>query len=150
MKVRIISGAYGYRRDTDASPELILKGRCVDVPEDEAARLVSLHVAEFCEDMTTAPVATPEEPVSGIEPGETMGEVEQPAEGQETAFLDAEQMQGMTVSALKKLAEDMGIDTKKLRTKAQLIAAICDVPLEDCIEEDAELPPVLEAGAPVV
>ena len=118
-----------------------------DAPAEVAARLVSLGVAEYCD---IPPVATPDAPVSGFEPGETMGEVEQPAEGQETAFLDAEQMQGMTVSALKKLAEDMGIDTKKLRTKAQLIAAICDVPLEDCIEEDAELPPVLEAGAPVV
>lgn len=50
----------------------------------------------------------------------------------------------------------MGIDTAKLKTKAQLIAAITDVPLEDAISEDddgvddGEAPPVLTPEAPVV
>ena len=65
----------------------------------------------------------------------------------------------------------MGIDTAKLKTKAQLIAAITDVPLEDAIAEDddgedddgedddgvdddgvddGEAPPVLTPEAPVV
>ena len=45
----------------------------------------------------------------------------------------------------------MGIDTAKLKTKAQLIAAITDVPLEDAIaEDDDEAPPVLTPEAPVV
>ena len=50
----------------------------------------------------------------------------------------------------------MGIDTAKLKTKAQLIAAITDVPLEDAIAgdddgvDDGEAPPVLTPEAPVV
>lgn len=49
----------------------------------------------------------------------------------------------------------MGIDTAKLRTKAQLIAAITDIPLEDAISEedgadDSEAPPEIGAEAPVV
>ena len=71
------------------------------------------------------------------------------AEGQETPRLDAEQLKELTNAKLRELAEDMGIDCSKLRTKAQLIAAICDEPLEDCIVE-ADEPPVLEAGVPVV
>ena len=45
-----------------------------------------------------------------------------------------------TNAKLKELAEEMGINTAKLKTKAQLIAAITDVPLEDAIfgEEDGD------------
>ena len=77
------------------------------------------------------------------------------AEGAETAHLDPEQLQSLTNAKLRELAEDMGIDTVKLRTKAQLIAAITDIPLEDAISEedgadDSEAPPEIEAEAPVV
>ena len=52
---------------------------------------------------------------------------------------------------LAELAKEMGIDTAKLKTKAQLIAAITDVPLEDAIaEDDGEAPPVLTPEAPAV
>ena len=140
--IKMISGAtrIGAHTMTPASGAF-------DAPAEVEARLVRVGVAEYC---GIPPVATPTEPQEDSVPGVTMGDIELPAEGQETDLLDAAQMQGMTVSALKQLAEDMGIDTKKLRTKAQLIAAICDVPQEDCIEEDSELPPILEAGAPVV
>lgn len=46
----------------------------------------------------------------------------------------------------------MGIDTAKLKTKAQLIAAITDVPLEDAIsgeEDDEGAPTGLGAEGPV-
>ena len=62
----------------------------------------------------------------------------------------------LTNAKLTELAKEMGIDTAKLKTKAQLIAAITDVPLEDAIAEDddgvddGEAPPVLTPEAPVV
>ena len=62
----------------------------------------------------------------------------------------------LTNAKLAELAKEMGIDTAKLKTKAQLIAAITDVPLEDAIAEDddgvddGEAPPVLTPEAPVV
>ena len=43
----------------------------------------------------------------------------------------------MTVANLKKLAADMGIDTKQLKTKDALIQAICAedvVPGDECTE----------------
>ena len=78
------------------------------------------------------------------------------AGGAETAHLDPEQLKELTNAKLRELAEDIGIDTAKLKTKAQLIAAITDVPLEDAISEndggvdDGEAPPALTPEAPVV
>ena len=75
-----------------------------------------------------------------------------PAEGKETAHLDPEQLKEFTNAKLKELAEEMGIDTAKLKTKAQLIAAITDVPLEDAIsseEDDEGAPSGLGAEGPV-
>lgn len=78
------------------------------------------------------------------------------AEDAESAHLDPEQLKTLTNAKLAELAKEMGIDTAKLKTKAQLIAAITDVPLEDAIAEDddgvddGEAPPVLTPEAPVV
>ena len=78
------------------------------------------------------------------------------AEDAESAHLDPEQLKTLTNAKLTELAKEMGIDTAKLKTKAQLIAAITDVPLEDAIAEDddgvddGEAPPVLTPEAPVV
>lgn len=77
---------------------------------------------------------------------------DEPAEGEETAHLDPEQLKELTNAKLKELAEEMGIDTAKLKTKAQLIAAITDVPLEDAIsgeEDDEGAPAGLGAEGPV-
>lgn len=82
--------------------------------------------------------------------------VARPAEDAESAHLDPEQLKTLTNAKLTELAKEMGIDTAKLKTKAQLIAAITDVPLEDAIAEDddgvddGEAPPVLTPEAPVV
>ena len=45
--------------------------------------------------------------------------------GSGTAHLDPNQLQDMTVAELKKLAADMGIETKQLKTKDELVEAIC-------------------------
>ena len=66
--------------------------------------------------------------------------------------LDPEQLKELTNAKLKELAEEMGIDTAKLKTKAQLIAAITDVPLENAIsgeEDDEGAPAGLGAEGPV-
>ena len=125
-----------------------------ELPCEEEARLVRRNVAEYARVPVTErvpPVATLAEPDVDCEPCANMGSEESPAEGLETACLDVGQLQEMTVSDLKRLAEDMGIDTAKLRKKAQLIAAIADVPIETAIEEGgSDVPPSLEVGAPVV
>lgn len=55
--------------------------------------------------------------------------------GSETATLALDQLRSMTVANLKKLAADMGIDTKQLKTKDALIEAICAeevIPGDEC------------------
>lgn len=55
----------------------------------------------------------------------------------ETACLDSEQLHSMAVANLKKLASDMGIDTKQLKTKDALIEAICAeevIPGDECAD----------------
>ena len=142
--IMIVKGVYGYVdkhgfvRPKDCNSEPF-----VTSPEQEA-RLVKLGVAEY--------VGEPEK----VEPVNESAQVQISEIGEEAAHLDPEQLKELTNAELKTMAEDMGIDTAKLKTKAQLIAAITDVPLEDAIAEDddgvddGEAPPVLTPEAPVV
>ena len=120
------------------------------------ARLASLGVGVVLEDIpeedTTGAVATPVEGEDDEGAGVDTPDQDEPAEGEETAHLDPEQLKELTNAKLKELAEEMGIDTAKLKTKAQLIAAITDVPLEDAIsgeEDDEGAPAGLGAEGPV-
>ena len=104
------------------------------------------------EEDTTGAVATPVEDEDDEGAGVDTPGQDEPAEGEETARLDPEQLKELTNAKLKELAEEMGIDTAKLKTKAQLIAAITDVPLEDAIsgeEDDEGAPAGLGAEGPV-
>lgn len=50
-----------------------------------------------------------------------------PPPGEVLGHLDPEQLDNMTIPELKKLAEDMGVDIKGLKAKADIIAAIVAV-----------------------
>ena len=146
-KIEIICGTYGYRPDGSKHPIPIDRGGICEVSEEEAQRLFALRVARPAEETPSPAVATPPAGEDGSGAG---------AEGAESAHLDPEQLKTLTNAKLTELAKEMGIDTAKLKTKAQLIAAITDVPLEDAIAEDddgvddGEAPPVLTPEAPVV
>ena len=154
-RVKITSGLYGYRPEGAKHPQPVPAGSLCIVTDKEAARLVALGVGVVVEDApaedTAGAVATPVEGGDSAGAGVDTTDQSGAAEGEETAHLDAEQLQGLTNAKLKELAEDMGIDTAKLKTKAQLIAAITDIPLEDAIPEegDGENPPELGAEGPV-
>lgn len=152
-RVKITNGLYGYRPEGAKHPRPVSAGGLCVVTDTEAARLASLGVGVVLEDIpeedTTGAVATPVEGEDGA--GTGVGQ-DEPAEGEETARLDPEQLKELTNAKLKELAEEMGIDTAKLKTKAQLIAAITDVPLEDAIsgeEDDEGAPAGLGAEGPV-
>mgnify|MGYP002626765110 CR=1 FL=1 len=51
-------------------------------------------------------------------------------EGAGKAHLDREQLESMKMDGLKKLAADMGIDTKALKSKVALVEAIAAVEVE--------------------
>lgn len=132
------------------------KDGALSLPISEEARLVSRGVAAY----VTKPVIGPDPAVATPAEGEESGgagvyrpDGAEGAEGEETAYLDPEQLKELTNAKLRELAEDMGIDTSKLKTKPQLIAAIANVPLEDAIPEDGEdggdEPPELGTEDPV-
>ena len=149
MKIEIICGTYGYRPEGSKHPIPIDRGGICEVSEEEAQRLFALCVARPA-------VATPPAGEDGGGAGADPSNSGEGAEGAESAHLDPEQLKTLTNAKLTELAKEMGIDTAKLKTKAQLIAAITDVPLEDAIAEDddgvddGEAPPVLTPEAPVV
>lgn len=157
--VKITNGLYGYRPEGAKHPQPVPAGGFCIVTDTEAARLTSINVGVALEDIpeedTTEAVATPEEGGDGAGAGVDTPGQNGPAEGEETAHLDPEQLKELTNAKLKELAEEMGIDTAKLKTKAQLIAAITDVPLEDAVsgeeggEDDEEAPDGLGAEEPV-
>lgn len=155
-RVKITNGLYGYRPEGAKHPRPVSAGGLCVVTDTEAARLASLGVGVVLEDIpeedTTGVVATPVEGEDDEGAGVDTPDQDEPAEGEETARLDPEQLKELTNAKLKELAEEMGIDTAKLKTKAQLIAAITDVPLEDAIsgeEDDEGAPTGLGAEGPV-
>ncbi len=155
-RVKITNGLYGYRPEGAKHPRPVSAGGLCVVTDTEAARLASLGVGVVLEDIpeedTTGVVATPVEGEDDEGAGVDTPDQDEPAESEETAHLDPEQLKELTNAKLKELAEEMGIDTAKLKTKAQLIAAITDVPLEDAIsgeEDDEGAPTGLGAEGPV-
>ncbi len=141
--IKLISGAtrIGKRVYTPADG-------CFEASPEVETRLVALRVAIFASNGGAEAVATTPE---GLESVDDMSGSENGAESVENAHLDSEQLKALTNAKLTELAKDMGIDTAKLKTKAQLIAAITDVPLEDAIsEDDGNAIPALEPEAPVV
>lgn len=56
----------------------------------------------------------------------------------ETAHLDKAQLESMKADDLRKLAEEMGIDTKPLKNKAAIIEAITAVEVEPGLETDED------------
>lgn len=146
MKVEIISGSYGWRKNKDAMPKLIERGGTCEVDEAEAKRLVALGIAAIVHEADEAPVASGSTVESGDTPCADMPSEENGAE----AHLDAEQLQEMTVAQLKELAAELGIETAKLRKKDDLIAAIVAVPVEPGEEISEDDLPDLSAAAPVV
>lgn len=151
-KIEIINGTYGHRPKDSKHPVPVDRGGTCEVLEEEAQRLYRLGVARPVQESTAPAVATPAEGAEDDGASVTLPAVENGAEGEENAHLDAEQLKGLSNAKLRELAEEMGIDTAKLKTKAQLIAAITDVPLEDAIseEDDGEQPPELGVEGPVV
>lgn len=134
MFVEILCGGYGCR--TGKAVHTVLHGEQCEVSEAEGTRLIGLGVAKAVPIAASTPenvsVAVP----AASEDNDTPG-AETSQGGPETAHLDSDQLRSMTVANLKKLAADMGIDTKQLKTKDALIEAICAeevIPGDECTD----------------
>lgn len=143
--IKIVTGTYG-ADNGKGGVVAIDRGHICEVDDQEAARLIALGVAEKV-------VATPQDANGVCEAGENTTD-ESGAQSGIVGHLDAEQFSTMTNAELKKLAEDMGLDTSKCRRKADFIDLITAeeviAPETDDTEDDGELPPELSAEAPVV
>ncbi len=150
MLIRIISGTYGHRyngrivpKDRTSTP--------FELDDKEAKRIISLGIAEA----VLNSVATPEKPqnTSGTNSNtfNYKNSSNSKIEGDTLVdgHLDAEQLEKMKISDLKMLAEDMGIDTSKMKVKSDYISAIVEIAV-DVPLDDGEVPPHLSAEAPLV
>lgn len=136
MRIKIISGTYGYRDDQN---HLVPKNRSsapFDVPKEEAERLAELGVAEIVTEEVATPTADIKADVPKDNPPETKTATEDENE------LDEEELKKLTFAELKKTASDMGIDTAALKSKAAVVTAI--------MQTAAEAPPALNAEEPVI
>ena len=112
----------------------------------EAGRLVGLGVAEIVDAPAAPFAAVPASSAAEQEYNDTPAE-KSAAEKPAAAHLVPEDLADMTVANLKKMAADMGIDTKALKTKDALIQAIC---AEEVYPGEPMDGPDLGAEAPVV
>ena len=134
MIVEILCGGYGC--PTKTGVHTVSRGERCEVSDAEAARLIGLGVAKYAFSAPTAPETVPVDVPATAEGNDTPA-AETSQNGSEVAHLAPYQLHDMTVANLKKLAADMGIDTKQLKTKDALIQAICAedvVPGDECAD----------------
>ncbi len=153
-RVRIISGAYGYRPPGSKHPVTKRIGDTAVVSDSEAQRLVNLKVAALIDEQTSvADASVPAAALDDNSGGVDTDSAQSPPEGDEgaaadeatTGHLDAEQLMELTKAELLKLAEEMDVDVSSSDNKAEIVAAITQT---EVMTEDA--PPDLSAEAPVV
>lgn len=120
-------------------------------------RLVSLGVAEYVTEKSPTPTETGAPAAGSAGAGTSNPDTENPTGGEKSGegHLDPEQLRTMTNAQLKKLAEDMGLDTSKMKVKEDFVSAIIAVPItpgdeDDDDNGDDEPPPVLGAEEPEV
>ena len=110
MIVEILCGGYGC--PTKTGVHTVAHGERCEVSDAEAARLIGLGVAKCAFSAPTAPETAPADVPATAEGNDTPA-AEASQNGSEAAHLDPDQLHDMTVANLKKLAADMGIDTKQ-------------------------------------
>ena len=146
-EIRIVSGTYGM--NVNGRIAVVRREQTCEVPEEEAARLVSLGVAVYVKE----PVLVAETPAVGDAVNET-GDTPEAEENDATddlipGHLDEEELRKMPFDQLKKLAADCGLQVGKLRSRENIVKALAEMETFVSAEEDGEEPPVMEAEAPV-
>ena len=157
-KVKITNGVYGYCKPGAKRPDPKHAGDVVDLPDEEAARLVCLKVGVILGDAlegTGGAVATPSETESTASSGVDRDGGGKGADG--VLLPDAldivdghftvESLMTMTRDHMEKLAGDLGVDTSKCRNKGEIAKLLSAVALDP--EADGGDAPVLGAEAPV-
>lgn len=150
--VKIISGTYGYNNGRRIEPK-DRKSEPFTLPKDEADRIIALGIAEIVSREVATGEHDEENNSASVNPNnnENGTEGENEGENQIVGHLDAEQLKEMTIKELKTLAENMGIDTSKMKVKNDYVQAILDVEVSvSDNDENGENPPDLAAETPVI
>ena len=143
--IKMISGTTRINKQTKTPAN----GWFIATPEVER-HLVETGVAVYAQEYAAGDVATLPVVGNDTDTGENLPQRETGAEGDERARLDPEQLKELTNDKLRELAIDLGIDTAKLKTKAQLIEAITAEDVTPGDEDEDDAPPELAPEAPVV
>ncbi len=131
VKVKIIAGTYGYNNGSCVE----LKGKNSEpflVSDEEASRLVKMRVAEIVTDNN--------------ELKNDSGDTENKAD---TLKGEAD-LNAMTNKQLKEMAENMGLDTSKMKVKQDFVDAITKAFEESSFQNDGEGMPKLGMEDPIV
>ena len=138
-KIKVTVGGCGIEYKEANRARYVLKTAndgAFECDDAQAARLVSLGVAEYAEKApAAAPAAQPD--AANQQDKETV-----------TGHLDPEQLATMTNEQLKNLAGDLGVDVTGCKKKADYIDAIVAVEVEAGGIEDGDELPDLSAADP--
>lgn len=144
MKVQIIVGAYGHRPKGSSYITPIFRGETCEVDDAEGKYLIETGAAVAVD---TEPAESEPEPtipdVLGASPIGNLSEDEKALEGP-SVVPDMEYLETLSFDELKEYAAKLGINTKKLRSKAAIREAIIDMFGEESIEGGE--PPELDAS----
>ena len=144
MKVQIIVGAYGHRPKGSSYVTPIFRGETCEVDDAEGKYLIETGAAVAVD---TEPAESEPEPtipdVLEASPIGNLSEDEKALEGP-SVVPDMEYLEALSFDELKEYAAKLGINTKKLRSKAAIREAIIDMFGEESIE--AGEPPELDAS----
>ena len=145
--IRIVNGCYAAHPD-GGRLKVIDKGQTVEVPEDEAARLVNLGVAAYVKEPVLM-ADLPTEPIPEVAPSDTPDEEENEATDEMIpGHLDEEELRSMPFQQLKKLAADCGLQVGKLRSRENIVKALTEMTVY--VDAEDEVPPSMEAEDVVV
>lgn len=100
---------------------LVTPGATLDVPDNLAKRLICLKAAEevMLSQPETVRNAPPDENPNGNTPEDENGQ-----EGPENGEIEGTALEDMSFADLKAYAQELGIETGKIRSKAAMIEAI--------------------------
>ena len=120
MRVIMTQGAYRYRPEGEKSAVVVQLGDpAFDLPEDKAARLVSIGVAKYApEAVATAQIHAPEDAPGETQPAQRE-DVNDESEADEYSRPDYSVK--MTVRELKELMDGLDLPYEEGMTKAQMV-----------------------------
>ena len=145
--IRIVNGCYA-AHPNGGRLQVIDKGQTVEVPEDEAARLVQMGVAAFVKEPVLM-ADLPTEPIPEAAPSDTPDEEENEATDEMIpGHLDEEDLRSMPFQQLKKLAADCGLQVGKLRSRENIVKALAEMTVY--VDAEDEVPPSMEAEDVVI